>query len=138
MTQTMNIDGERTASFRDEQGNAVDAVYPLDGEYEEVVVRHVSEDRITLKGKDRNGDTTSLAFDVEEEMYKAITPIGGDRRDVPDDLLDVLFYVGCAALPELTVKYPNLNTESNDGENETYNGKDNQEKSNGAGGANGR
>jgi len=84
----------------DSSGNPVEVLRLDNNRFDQVEVKHdLDTDRLHVRAHDTVTDeTVDESFTLRDELYKGAEPDGKLRRDVNDDIQDVLLSVGYTAV----------------------------------------
>jgi len=91
----MSLDISQTKRFLDSNGNPIEELYVDRGRYDVIGIKRQA-DQLIVRATEPNGNETTLQFNFVEQPIKPIVPTDERRRDIDDDLLDVLLLSGYA------------------------------------------
>lgn len=87
----------RRRSYRDGEGNPVDDLTLRHARYQQALIRH-DDETITLVVEAHDGTRRDWTLSVADLRFVGASLEDGERRDLPEDVQDVLMEVGFVPL----------------------------------------
>ena len=101
----MHIDDTPERLIDQTDGEPVERIYPKASRFEQIEVK-AGENEVIVKAQEvGTEDITTVEFPMVQKLFRGVIPEDGRRRDVDDDILDVLHLVGyCVNDRDSTIK----------------------------------